>query len=164
MVPQYPNRTAFLAMLAYSEGTGTSPATANKGYDVVVTGLDGKPEVFTDYSDHPFMHRAPKVINSHGLVSTASGRYQILVHDWPYYKKMLGLPDFGPASQDQYALQLIRERCALPLIDGGHVALAIDACHSLWASLPGANYPGQAMRSLQYLISVYAAAGGLVTS
>ena len=45
------NRRAFLDMLAYSEGTSTSPATKDRGYDVIVTGIDGKPEIFTDYRD-----------------------------------------------------------------------------------------------------------------
>ncbi|EMD7474688.1 hypothetical protein VSU40_000628 [Salmonella enterica] len=43
-------------MLAYSEGTANHPLTKNCGYDVIVTGLDGSPEIFTDYSDHPFAH------------------------------------------------------------------------------------------------------------
>ncbi|RYM51244.1 lysozyme, partial [Serratia proteamaculans] len=59
------NLRAFLDMLAWSEGTLTSPATKNNGYDVIVTGIDKKPEVFTDYSDHPFNKGRPsKVINS----------------------------------------------------------------------------------------------------
>lgn len=53
---QRQNRKAFGDLLAYSEGTSTSPATRNNGYDVIVTGIDGKPEIFTDYSDHPFAH------------------------------------------------------------------------------------------------------------
>jgi len=41
------NQKAFLDVVATSEGTCTSPATKNNGYDVIVTGVDGKPEVFT---------------------------------------------------------------------------------------------------------------------
>ena len=59
------NALAFLDMLAWSEGTSTSPATAMYGYDVIVTGADRKPEVFKDFTDHPFAKgRASKVINS----------------------------------------------------------------------------------------------------
>src|SRR3972149_2847058 len=135
------NRKAFLDMLAVSEGTSTSPATLNNGYDVIVTGVDGVPEVFTDYSDHPFNNGRPsKVINSHGLTSNASGRYQFMLRDWHHYRDQLKLPDFSPDSQDLWALQLIRERSALPLIDLGEFAAAVARVSNLWASLPGAGY------------------------
>ena len=48
------NALAFLDMLASAEGTGNHPATAMDGYDVIVTGIDGKPEVFREFTDHPF--------------------------------------------------------------------------------------------------------------
>ena len=161
MVDPYPNRTAFLAMIAWSEGTSRSPATKNAGYDVIVTGADGKPEVFTDYSAHPFAGgRAPKVINKVGLQSTASGRYQVLLRFWLIYQRSLGLPDFSPASQDAVALQMIRECAALPLIDSGDIDVAIKACASRWASLPGANYPGQSMNKAEALTVQYVAFGG----
>lgn len=67
------NVVAFLDMLAWSEGTSTSPATKNQGYDVIVTGADRAPEIFTDYSVHPFSRgRKSKAINSKGLTSNAS--------------------------------------------------------------------------------------------
>ncbi|WP_445513390.1 hypothetical protein, partial [Streptococcus pneumoniae] len=50
------NVLAFLDMLAWSEGTSTSPATKEQGYDVIVTGADRKSEIFNDYSVHPFAH------------------------------------------------------------------------------------------------------------
>lgn len=154
------NRTAFLTMLSVSEGTSTSKATKRNGYDVIVTGADGKPEVFTDFSDHPFAKgRAAKVINSKGLKSTASGRYQHLVGDWAHYKAQLQLPDFGPESQDKWALQLIRERHALDDIDAGRIEAAISKVRNLWASLPGAGY-GQRENSLAHLLEAYRAAGG----
>ncbi|QNK65775.1 glycoside hydrolase family protein [Variovorax sp. PAMC26660] len=154
------NRTAFLDMLGVSEGTSTSPATRNKGYDVIVTGVDGKPETFTDYSTHPFANGRPsKVINSKGLTSNASGRYQFMLKDWAHYKSLLHLVDFGPASQDLWALQLIRERGALPLIDAGSFDLAVARVRNLWASLPGAGY-GQFENSLDKLRAAYLAAGG----
>lgn len=156
----YENRTAFLDMLGWSEGTATSPATLNKGYDVIVTGIDGKPEIFSDYSDHPFANgRPPKQINSKGLYSTAAGRYQIMRRDWPHYKAQLHLQDFSPKAQDVYALQLIRERSALPLIDGGKIAEAILRVNNLWASLAGAGY-GQHEHAMDKLVEAYTSAGG----
>lgn len=85
------------------------------GYDVIVTGIDRKPEVFKDFSDHPFAKgRKSKVINSKGLTSNASGRYQQMLKDWPHYRALLKLPDFSPISQDLLALQHVRECRALP--------------------------------------------------
>ncbi len=164
------NRKAFLDMLAYSEGTDPSRASINHGYDVIVTGVDGVQEVFTDYSTHPFANgRASKVINSHGLTSNASGRYQFMLRDWVHYRDALGLtnttdyPDgaFSPAAQDAWAIQLIRERAALPLIDIGQIELAITKVSNLWASLAGSPW-GQPTRSMASLIVAYKAAGGVV--
>ena len=154
------NRKAFLDMLSVSEGTSTSPATKNNGYDVIVTGVDGKPEVFTDYSNHPFdLGRPSKVINSKGLTSNASGRYQFMLRDWHHYRDQLNLLNFGPDSQDLWAIQLIRERGALPLIDAGNFALAVARCSNLWASLPGAGY-GQHENQIAKLEAAYTVAGG----
>lgn len=158
-----PNRKAFLDTIAFSEGvrTGQHPLTQRDGYDVIVTGVDG-PELFTDFAAHPFAHgRPPKIVNRAGLKSTAAGRYQFLVGDWDHYRHALSLPDFSPASQDLWAIQLIRERGALPLIDGGQFALAVARCCNLWASLPGAGY-GQHENRMAALAQAYERAGGEV--
>lgn len=156
------NLQAFLDTLAWSEGTSTSPATKCGGYDVIVTGVDGKPEIFSDFSDHPFNKGRPsKQINSKGLTSNASGRYQFMLKDWAHYKAQLGLPDFGPESQDKWAIQLIKERKALPDIEAGNIESAVNKCRNIWASLPGAGY-GQREHSMEELIARYKAAGGTV--
>ena len=150
-------------MIAFAEGTSTSPATRSNGYDVIVTGVDGRPEVFTDFRAHPFAGgRKSKTINSRGLTSNASGRYQLMLRDYAHYKAQLKLRDFGPASQDAWAIQLIRERRALPLIEAGRFVEAVAAVSNLWASLPGANYAGQPMRPLAKLQAAYLAAGGVL--
>ena len=41
---------------------------------------------------------------------------------------------------DAVALQQIKERGALPMIDRGDIRQAIDRCSNIWASLPGAGY------------------------
>ena len=41
------------------------------------------------------------------------------------------------------ALQQIKERGALPMIDRGDIRQAIDRCSNIWASLPGAGYGQQ---------------------
>ena len=156
------NRLAFLDMLAVSEGTSTSPATLCRGYDVIVTGRDGQLEIFTDFSDHPFnAGRKSKAINSKGLTSNASGRYQFMLKDWNHYRIQLGLLDFGPESQDKWAIQLIRERGALPLIDMGQFELAVARVRNLWASLPGAGY-GQPEHGIGKLQVAYLSAGGVL--
>ena len=68
------------------------------------------------------------------MVRTASFRW------WDAYRKQLGLKDFSPKSQDAVALQRIKERGALPLIDRGDIRQAIDRCSNIWASLPGAEF------------------------
>ena len=55
---------------------------------------------------------------------------------WDAYRKQLGLKDFSPKSQDAVALQQIKERGALPMIDRGDIRQAIDRCSNIWASLP----------------------------
>lgn len=159
-----PQRRALLSTIAWAEGTSTSPVTKNNGYDVLVTGMDGKPEAFTDYSRHPFTNRPAKQINGAGLLSTASGRYQILLHFWSIYSRSMSLPDFSPSSQDLYALQQMRERSALPLIDAGSFDDAIMALAGLWASLPGHAYPGQRQHTIESLRPIFVANGGVLHS
>ncbi|EHA9090323.1 glycoside hydrolase family protein [Escherichia coli] len=146
-------RKAFLDMLAWSEGTDNGrQKTRNHGYDVIVGG-----ELFTDYSDHP---RKLVTLNPK-LKSTAAGRYQLLSRWWDAYRKQLGLKDFSPKSQDAVALQQIKERGALPMIDRGDIRQAIDRCSNIWASLPGAGY-GQFEHKADSLTSKFKEAGGTV--
>lgn len=147
------NKKAFLDMLAWSEGTDNGrQQTNNRGYDVIVGG-----SIFTDYSDHP---RKLVTLNPK-LKSTAAGRYQLLSKWWDAYRKQLDLKDFSPASQDAVALQQIKERKALPDIDAGNIAAAIQKCSNIWASLPGAGY-GQHEHKLNDLIAKFKEAGGVV--
>ena len=117
----------------------------------------GQKERFTDYSDHP---RKLVTLNSK-LKSTAAGRYQLLSRWWDAYRKQLGLKDFSPKSQDAVALQQIKERGALPMIDRGDIRQAIDRCSNIWASLPGAGY-GQYEHKIGDLIARFKEVGGVV--
>ena len=123
-------RKAFLDMLAWSEGTDNG---RQKTEIMVMTSLWC---LFTDYSDHP---RKLVTLNPK-LKSTGAGRYRLLSRWWDAYRKQLGLKDFSPKSQDAVALQQIKERGALPMIDRGDIRQAIDRCSNIWASLPGAGY------------------------
>ena len=60
------------------------------------------------------------------------------------------------------ALQQIKERGALPMIDRGDIRQAIDRCSNIWASLPGAGVGGQFEYKADSLIAKFKEAGGTV--
>lgn len=147
---------AFLDLIAWSEGTSTSPITQDDGYDVIVTGVDG-PHRMVDYDDHPFASglRSPVLVRKPGLYSTAAGRYQLLVRYWRSYKEKLKLDDFSPGSQDLVALQQMREERAYSDPQPLDPQAAIEACKNIWASFPGNSY-GQGGRTMEELLAKYA--------
>ena len=143
------NLKAFLDMIAWSEGT--TRVKGNKdGYNVLVGG-----GLFTDMTNHP--HQLIHV--STHLDSTAAGRYQLLAKYYDFYRKLLGLQNFGPASQDAIAIQQIKECKALPDIEAGNFTNAVTKCAHIWASLPGAGYQ-QHENKLASLQDAYVKAGG----
>ncbi|WP_429180347.1 glycoside hydrolase family 24 protein [Aeromonas salmonicida] len=146
----HPNTAAFLDLLAFAEGT---KGLGDDGYDKLVNPAG----FFTDYRTHPNV----KVQVNPRLVSTAAGRYQFLTRHWPHYRDQLGLPDFGPLSQDKWAIQLIRERRALQDVEAGRIPQAIAKCANLWASLPGAGY-GQREHKLADLLAKFTEFGGVL--
>jgi len=144
------NVVPFLDMIAYSEIGPRLLAESDDGYNVLVGG-----ELFDSYADHP-----RKVIEVRpGLRSSAAGRYQILSRYWDHYRIQLQLPDFGPLSQDRYAIQQLKEQRALRLIEAGLFDNAVAKCANIWASLPGAGY-GQRENKIERLRNAYLAAGG----
>jgi muramidase (phage lysozyme) len=156
------NVLAFLDLLAWSELGSSNLRLSDDGYNVIVTGTDGKLELFTDYSVHPFAGgRKSKVFSKSGQTSNASGRYQFMLKDYVHYRDQLKLPDFGPVSQDRWAIQLIKERKALDDIKAGRIESAIQKCRNIWASLPGAGY-GQREHKFEDLLAQYSAAGGVL--
>ena len=143
-------RKAFLDMLAWSEGTDNGrQKTRNHGYDVIVGELLLiTPITLANLSLNP------------KLKSTGAGRYQLLsVGGMPTASSLA--KDFSPKSQDAVALQQIKERGALPMIDRGDIRQAIDRCSNIWASLPGAGY-GQFEHKADSLIAKFKEAGGTV--
>ena len=145
-----PTLTAFLSLIGWAEGAD---------YSTIVTGVDG-PQTFSDFSDHPFapqFHRPPVMWRKGPPpeFSTAAGRYQILYHWWFAYKTELKLPDFSPASQDAYALQILKERGAIPLITAGNIQGAIIACHGEWESFPGGVSQGNGPHTMGELLSKF---------
>ena len=152
MQPITTNQRAFLDMIAWSEIGPALLKLSDNGYNVLVGSTPEKPLLFHSYADHP------DVFNRE-MDSDAAGRYQLMHRWWPPYKKLLKLPDFSPASQDAVAIQQIRERGALELIDAGAINEAIAHCSNIWASLPGNTY-GQHENAAAALRQAYAAAGG----
>ena len=104
-------------MLAWSEGTDNGRPESGSW----LWRHYGRGELFLSYSDHPqTCHAKPKTqINRRRTL-------QLLSRWWDAYRKQLGLKDFSPKSQDAVALQQIKERGALPMIDRGDIRRAID--------------------------------------
>lgn len=149
----HPNLAAFLDMIAWSEGTDNGrQATNDRGYDVLVGG-----GLFSGYEAHPNkLVPLPRL----GIKSTAAGRYQLLHRYWLAYTKQLGLRGFDPLVQDRIAIQQIKERGAIKLIEAGDFQGAVFKVKNIWASLPGAGY-GQHEQKLDRLAVAYTAAGGV---
>lgn len=159
------NLTAFLKMIAVSEGTS---GIGDDGYNVLVGSRSSMPILFGSYHDHPHVRiqlhaddrSTPK---NEELTSTAAGRYQILGRYADYYRRQLDLPDFSPASQDAIAIQLIRERGALPDVEAGRFDHAVQKVCGAWASLPGAGYR-QHENKIASLRDAFVAAGGQLSA
>jgi len=146
------NVAAFLDMLAVSEGTDIPrQKSLHSGYDVIVGG-----GLFSDFSHHPnILVPLPRL----GIKSTAAGRYQFIKRTWEEVQRRLKLPDFSPISQDRAAIQRIRDRGGLELVQDGKFYEAVAACRKEWASLPGAGY-GQHEHKIETLRDAYIKAGG----
>ena len=135
-------------MLAWSEGTDNGrQKTRNHGYDVIVGG-----ELFTDYSDH--------LRKRHAKPKTQINRRRTLPASFPLVGCLRSSLAWKTSlrSQDAVALQQIKERGALPMIDRGDIRQAIDRCSNIWASLPGAGY-GQFEHKADSLIAKFKAGG-----
>jgi muramidase (phage lysozyme) len=157
------NARAFLEMLKFSEG--------------VAPGLDGYRTLFggalfdNGFIDHPRIAKQFTDGAGRRLWTSAAGAYQFMavspiptggatrVNTWDTLQRRLQLPDFGPDSQDRAALDLVRERGALADVQAGRLALAIQKCAPVWASLPGAGY-AQKERKINTLFAAYAENGG----
>lgn len=142
-----PVRKALLNTIRFAEGTWRNGDVS--GYKVQYGG-----GLFHDLSRHPnqIIHRR--------YSSAAAGAYQFLPATWRMAKKALQLRDFGPRSQDQAALYLIRRRKALRLADRG--VFTRELAHRLapeWASFPtkhsGRSYYGQPVRRFSSLKVFY---------
>lgn len=150
-----PNMKAFLDTIAHSEIGPALLSVSDNGYNVMVGSTPQHPLLFSDYSTHPRIH-------NDATNSDAAGRYQFMGRYWGAYRMQLGLPDFGPASQDRWCIQLIGECRARDDVELGAIERAITKCSSRWASFPGAGY-GQHENCMADLLGAYRAARAIHT-
>jgi len=125
-----PNVRSFLDMIGSAEGTD------KYGYNTLFGG--GKVE---SLADHPRQLFDFTETTGRPNKTTAAGRYQFLSNTWDEQSKKLGLPDFGPQSQDLAAINLLRERGILPDVLAGNWESAVKKSGPIWASLPSSPYP-----------------------
>lgn len=153
-----PNIAAFLATIRHSEGTDKYPdpyAVCFAGKFTIID-FSNHPAVLGTWHGEPLDFLGPAYV---GKKSTAAGAYQIIKPTWLSLKAKLTLPDFTAPSQDDAAVQLIKEAHALDLVFAGRIGDAITACRGIWASLPGSS-ANQPQKSFAELINVYGNSGG----
>lgn len=137
---------AFLYMIRSCEHRFPNDVTNDACYEIFYGGTR-----FADLSDHPVItgELAPVALpeaqcKAAGLkspcYSTAAGAYQFIRPTWKRLRDKLGLDDFGFASQDRAALELLDESGILNLIEQGEIESAIRKAGKIWASLPGNTY------------------------
>lgn len=155
------NAAAFLKVIQRAEGTaGRGDYRVCYGYSHTINDLSDHPAVTGEWRGVRLPDGMCQAAGfAPGCVSTAAGAYQIIRQTWLRLKARLGLPDFGPESQDAAALELIRSRGALQDVRAGRFVDAVRKCRNEWASLPG-NYARQGQHSLETLAAWYEAAGG----
>ena len=143
-----PERRALLNTIRFAEGTWKNGTAV--GYRVMFGG-----GLFKNLQRHP-----DRVIRRWPFASAAAGAYQFLPATWRMAKKALQLRDFGPRSQDQAALYLIRKRGALNLADRGRMTPELAAkLAPEWASFPTRQgrsyYPGQPVKRFDVIKRFY---------
>lgn len=160
------NVAAFLRMIREAEGTEHAG-----GYAALFGSTPGAWRVFEGFADHP---RIAQQFGPRRLWTSAAGAYQFMavsplpdgtgrttrVDTWDRLRRKLGLTDFGPASQDRAAIELIDEAGALVDVQAGRFEAAVSKVRKTWASLPGAGYADQRERSMQWARDTYSNAGG----
>lgn len=157
------NVRAFLDVIKRCEGTAGQgdPYRVCYAYRHVVQDLRDHPAVTGEWRGETLTDaQCAGVGLGSGCVSTAAGAYQITRPTWVRLKAKLGLSDFGPVSQDLAAVQLLRDCGAYTALMAGDLDGAVSRARRTWASLPGANYAGQGMRSMGQVVAWFNAAGG----
>lgn len=155
------NVRAFQRAIMWAEGTAQRPDPYRVcyGYRHTIQSLADHPAITGEWRGESLASLGPSYA---GKVSTAAGAYQMIRATWLDAKRALGLRDFSPESQDAACAWLIKRDGALADVEAGRFEQAVNKCRGTWASLPGANAPGQPMRKLADLRTVYVNAGGFL--
>lgn len=140
------NVQAFLRVIRAGEGTSDA-----NGYRRIFGG-----QLFLSFADHPRV-----IVKKNGYTSSAAGAYQFLISSWDETKRIMGLPDFSPGSQDLAAVGRIAARGALDDVKAGRFDIAIKKIGREWASMPGSPY-GQPTISLAKARQIFTASGGAI--
>lgn len=148
----HPNVRALLAVIRRGEGTA-----GPNGYRTLFGG-----GLFEGYADHP-RQRITRTLGGRPITSTAAGAYQFLSSTWDETRRIMGLTDFTPASQDRAAVGRIAARGALDDAKAGRLDVALRKIAREWASMPGSPY-GQPVITEQTARTVYASAGGSINA
>lgn len=140
------NIQALLKVIRTGEGTKDQ-----NGYRRIFGG-----QLFDSFADHPRL-----VVTKNGYTSSAAGAYQALAGTWDETRKIMGLKDFTPASQDLFAVGRIAARGALDDVKAGRFSVAIQKIAKEWASMPFSPY-GQPTITLEKAKQIYASNGGMI--
>ena len=136
----HPNAQRALETIRYAEGTARrdDPYRVGFGFSHI-----------SDLTDHPRTFAA--YANTR---TSAAGAYQALSRSWDEVANKLDLPDFGPRSQDIFALARMDYRDALEPALKGDFDKFVQRANKEWASFPGSPY-GQPVKNKAVLKSVW---------
>ncbi len=158
---QEPHAIAFLAMLAWAEGTsrdGRDPYRVTYGYRHTLRDLSDHPAATGEWLGMalPAQYCRRAGLRA-GCKSTAAGAYQITLPTWRdrALRRLYTPSSFEPDQQDGFCwFALIEAARARQAIVEGRVVKAIGLCAPRWASLQGAGY-GQPEKKVSALVAVY---------
>lgn len=148
------NVQAFLATIRAFESRGGDYAILYGGGHF--TSFDAHPNIRIPFNNPK---RAPHADGTPNDYSTAAGAYQITHPTWLMVRPLISASDFGPAAQDQAAIQLLKMCGALSLIIAGDFSGAIAKASGTWASLP-ASTSGQRKVTIAQAFNTYQQNGG----
>lgn len=150
------NVKAFLRTIRACEGTD-----APNGYRYLFGSTYKNERLFNDYGAHPNFKQPFRQTDGTTEYTTAAGAYQFIFPTWTRVQTRLALPDFSPSSQDQGAIQLIRQHGMLGAVEDGNVEKAFDVLWVEWASLPASKYL-QPKRTMNFACDAFCDAGGVI--